>query len=121
MGSNMGGGEGIQVTNDGATILKSIQLDNPAAKVLVGTAFPFTSGYSVTLSEISKGIDDEVGDGTTSVCVLAGELLREAERLLQSKIHPQTVIEGWRLAVAAALHALEACSFDDSTNPGIFT
>eukprot|EP01105_Mastigella_eilhardi_P019781 TRINITY_DN466_c2_g1_i1.p1 TRINITY_DN466_c2_g1~~TRINITY_DN466_c2_g1_i1.p1 ORF type:complete len:543 (-),score=193.12 TRINITY_DN466_c2_g1_i1:97-1677(-) len=95
------GGETFQVTNDGATILKSIQLENPAAKLLV---------------EISKATDDEVGDGTTSVCVLAGELLREAEKLLQQKIHPQTIIEGWRLAVQASLKALEACAFDES-NP----
>eukprot|EP01119_Soliformovum_irregulare_P015387 TRINITY_DN4321_c1_g1_i1.p1 TRINITY_DN4321_c1_g1~~TRINITY_DN4321_c1_g1_i1.p1 ORF type:complete len:532 (+),score=139.03 TRINITY_DN4321_c1_g1_i1:54-1649(+) len=82
----------VTVTNDGATILKSIELDNPAAKILV---------------EISKAQDDEVGDGTTSVTVLAGELLREAEKLiLQQKIHPQTIIEGWRLAVTAAHKAL---------------
>ena len=54
----------ITITNDGATILKSIHIDNAAAKVLV---------------EISKTQDDEVGDGTTSVVVLAGELLREAK------------------------------------------
>ena len=54
----------ITITNDGATILKSIHIDNAAAKVLV---------------EISKTQDDEVGDGTTSVVVLAGELLREAQ------------------------------------------
>ncbi|KAK0701366.1 hypothetical protein B0T21DRAFT_417203 [Apiosordaria backusii] len=57
----------IMVTNDGATILKSISLDNAAAKVLVN---------------ISKVQDDEVGDGTTSVTVLAAELLREAEKLV---------------------------------------
>ena len=65
------------VTNDGATILKSIALDNAAAKVLVN---------------ISKVQDDEVGDGTTSVTVLAAELLREAEKLIERKIHPQTSI-----------------------------
>ena len=65
----------ILVTNDGATILKAIALDNAAAKVLVN---------------ISKVQDDEVGDGTTSVTVLAAELLREAEKLVDRKIHPQT-------------------------------
>jgi T-complex protein 1 subunit beta len=55
------------VTNDGATILRSIIVDNPAAKVLV---------------DIAKTQDDEVGDGTTSVTVLTGELLREAEKLI---------------------------------------
>jgi T-complex protein 1 subunit beta len=81
----------IIVTNDGATILKSIHVENPAAKVLV---------------EISKTQDDEVGDGTTSVAVLGGELLREAEKLIAQKIHPQTIIQGWRMAVATAKEAL---------------
>jgi T-complex protein 1 subunit beta len=71
------------VTNDGATILKSIALDNAAAKVLVN---------------ISKVQDDEVGDGTTSVTVLAAELLREAEKLVDRKIHPQVIIDGYRIA-----------------------
>lgn len=87
----------ISVTNDGATILKSIQLDNAAAKILVN---------------ISKVQDDEIGDGTTSVCVLASELLREAEKLIAMKIHPQTIIEGYRLASKAALDALERAAVD---------
>merc|ERR1711939_1054338 len=90
----------IMVTNDGATILKSIALDNAAAKVLVN---------------ISKVQDDEVGDGTTSVTVLAAELLREAEKLVNHHIHPQTIIEGYRLASQAALSAL-----DNSKNPDLF-
>jgi T-complex protein 1 subunit beta len=92
----------IMVTNDGATILKSIALDNAAAKVLVN---------------ISKVQDDEVGDGTTSVTVLAAELLREAEQLVAKKIHPQTIIDGYRLASQAALQALEAAAIDNSKNP----
>jgi T-complex protein 1 subunit beta len=63
----------ITVTNDGATILKSIYVDNPAAKILI---------------DISKTQDDEVGDGTTTVAVMAGELLKEAEKLVNQKIHP---------------------------------
>ncbi|KAJ1959705.1 T-complex protein 1 subunit beta [Dipsacomyces acuminosporus] len=86
------GDDGLVVTNDGATILKSIPLDNAAAKVLVN---------------ISKVQDDEVGDGTTSVCVLAAEILRQAEQLLDQRIHPQTIIDGFRLAVASAREALE--------------
>ena len=93
------------VTNDGATILKSIALDNAAAKVLVN---------------ISKVQDDEVGDGTTSVAVLAAELLREAEKLVAQKIHPQTIIEGYRIASQAALKALEASAVDHSKNPEAF-
>lgn len=89
----------ISVTNDGATILKSIQLDNAAAKILVN---------------ISKVQDDEVGDGTTSVCVFAAELLREAEKLVAQKIHPQTIVEGYRIASAAALKALEKSATDNS-------
>jgi len=67
-------GGAVSVTNDGATILKSVLIDNPAAKVLI---------------DISKVQDDEVGDGTTSVCVLAGEFLRQAAELIEKKMHPQ--------------------------------
>lgn len=95
----------MHVTNDGATILKSIGLDNPAAKVLV---------------EISKVQDDEVGDGTTSVTVLAAELLREAEKLIVAKIHPQTAIAGYRKAVDVARTALEASAIDHSEDPVAF-
>jgi len=92
----------VQVTNDGATILKSIGLDNPAAKVLV---------------EISKVQDDEVGDGTTSVTVLASELLKEAEKLIAQKIHPQTAIAGYRRAVKVARAALEDGAKDHGSDP----
>jgi len=67
----------IIVTNDGATILSHCLVDNPAAKVLV---------------DISKTQDESVGDGTTTVCVLAGELLRQAEKLFNQKIHPLIII-----------------------------
>ncbi|KAJ3299396.1 T-complex protein 1 subunit beta [Borealophlyctis nickersoniae] len=100
MGSN-----DITVTNDGATILKSIALDNAAAKVLVN---------------ISKVQDDEVGDGTTSVCILAAELLREGEKLVNQKIHPQTIIEGYRIASAAAFKALEGAAVDNSKDIEVF-
>lgn len=89
------------VTNDGATILKSITFDNPAAKVLVN---------------IAKVQDDEVGDGTTSVTVLTAELLREAEKLIDQKIHPQTIIEGYRIASKVALEQLESLAVDNSGN-----
>jgi len=88
-------GQEVTVTNDGATILKSIYVDNPAAKVLV---------------DISKVQDDQVGDGTTSVVVLAGELLREAEKLVNMRLHPQTIIQGFREAMNCALEALEDLS-----------
>jgi len=88
----------VSITNDGATILRSLFIDNPTAKVLI---------------EISKIQDEEVGDGTTSVTVLAGELLREAEKLIEQKIHPQTIIEGWRLAVKVAREELVKFSKDN--------
>uniref|UniRef100_A0A8C5Y1S4 T-complex protein 1 subunit beta n=1 Tax=Microcebus murinus TaxID=30608 RepID=A0A8C5Y1S4_MICMU len=75
------------VTNNGTTILKNIGVDNPAAKVLV---------------DMSRVQDDEVGDGTTSVTILAAELLREAESLIAKKVYPQTIIAGWREATKAA-------------------
>uniref|UniRef100_A0A672NFC8 T-complex protein 1 subunit beta n=1 Tax=Sinocyclocheilus grahami TaxID=75366 RepID=A0A672NFC8_SINGR len=96
----LGGGRdsSVTVTNDGATILKAIGVDNPAAKVLV---------------DMSKVQDDEVGDGTTSVTVLAAELLREAELLIAKKIHPQIIISGWRKATQAAREALREAAVDN--------
>ena len=91
----------VEVTNDGATILRSIGVDNPAAKVLVN---------------ISMIQDQEVGDGTTSVTVLAAELLKEAEHLIAMKIHPQTIISGWRKAVEVARKGLEDSAFEASAN-----
>lgn len=98
-------GKEIQVTNDGATILKSIALDNAAAKVLVN---------------LSKVQDDEVGDGTTSVCVLASELLREAESLIERRVHPQIIIEGYREASRVAKEALESSALDNSADTELF-
>lgn len=95
----------VQVTNDGATILKSIGIDNPAAKILVN---------------MSRVQDAEVGDGTTSVTVLAAELLREAHLLIEQKLHPQTIIAGWRQAVDVARSALTASSQDHSADEAMF-
>ena len=95
----------IEVTNDGATILRGVGVDNPAAKVLV---------------EMSRVQDSEVGDGTTSVTVLASELIREAEKLIDMRIHPQTIIAGWRKASAAAKEALEKSALDNSKNEEAF-
>lgn len=84
--------QSISVTNDGATILRQVPVDNAAAKVLV---------------DLAKVQDEQVGDGTTSVAVLCGELLREAEVLVNQRIHPQTICHGWRLARQVAQQALE--------------
>ncbi|CAM9715132.1 unnamed protein product [Scytosiphon promiscuus] len=96
---------GISVTNDGATILRSIHVDNAAAKVLVN---------------IAKTQDDEVGDGTTSVTVLCGELLREAEQLVNQRLHPQTIIQGWRLATAVARKVLADSAEDNGKDDAKF-
>lgn len=99
----MGRSEGqIEVTNDGATILRNIGVDNPAAKILV---------------DISKTQDDEVGDGTTSVVVLASELLREAEKLVAMRLHPQTIIAGYRRSTDVAREALTNSAQDNSADP----
>lgn len=95
------GGESM-VTNDGATILRSLYLDNAAAKVLV---------------DLARTQDSEIGDGTTTTAVLAGELLREGEKLCNMGIHPQTIIAGWRLAVDAARAALEAHASSNAGDP----
>ena len=95
----------ITITNDGATILKSVPVENPAAKVLV---------------EIAKTQDDTVGDGTTSVTVLCGELLREAEFLVNQRVHPMTIVQGWRQSVALARNALEEAAIDNSADPAKF-
>ena len=89
------------MTNDGATILKSVHINNPAAKLMV---------------DISKSQDDEVGDGTTSVVVLAGEILREGEKLLAQKVHPQIIIAGWRRACNAARLALQASAVNNAAD-----
>ena len=91
----------VEITNDGATILKSLHVSNPAAKVLI---------------DMSKVQDDDCGDGTTSVVVLAGELLRQAEILIRERVHPMTIVDGWRLAADAARKALIASARKSQPN-----
>jgi T-complex protein 1 subunit beta len=95
----------INITNDGATILKSLHVANPAAKILI---------------DMSKVQDEECGDGTTSVVVLAGELLREAEMLMNQRLHPMTIIDGWRLACDVARDALRNSATNHSNIPEAF-
>ena len=73
----------VRITNDGATILKSVVIENAAARVLI---------------DISRVQDEVAGDGTSSVCVLAGELLKQAKTLLEQKIHPMTIVSAYRRA-----------------------
>ena len=87
----------ITVTNDGATILDEIDVEHPAAKMM---------------KEVAKAQDDEVGDGTTTAVVLAGELLKEAEELLEQNIHPSIIVDGYRKAAEKALEALEKAAID---------
>src|SRR5574340_626535 len=82
----------VTITNDGATILKEIDVQHPAAKMLV---------------EISKATDNEVGDGTTSAVVLAGALLENAESLILQDVHPTIVVDGYRKAAQKAVELLE--------------
>ena len=103
--STEGGNEKMIITNDGATILKSVYVDNPAAKILI---------------DISKTQDTVVGDGTTTVTVLCGELLREGEKLINQKIAPQIIISGFRQARDKALATLKTIAFDNSKNKESF-
>ena len=81
----------ITITNDGATILKDIEVEHPAAKMMV---------------EVAKTQDDMVGDGTTTAVVLAGELLKRAEELLDQNIHPTILVSGYRKAAVKAVEAI---------------
>jgi archaeal chaperonin len=83
----------VTITNDGATILKEIDVQHPAAKMLV---------------EVSKTQDEEVGDGTTSSVIIAGELLKRAGKLLEQKIHPTIITEGFRKAANKSLEILDS-------------
>jgi thermosome len=85
----------VTITNDGATMLKEMDVQHPAAKMMV---------------EVSKTQDDEVGDGTTSVVVLTGELLGKAVELMDKKIHPTVIIDGYRDAQMQALKILDEIS-----------
>lgn len=82
----------ITITNDGVTILKEMDIEHPAAKMIV---------------EVAKTQDDEVGDGTTSSVVLAGELLKSAEGLIAQGVHPTVIAEGYQMAAEKALSILD--------------
>ncbi|WP_455368444.1 thermosome subunit beta [[Eubacterium] cellulosolvens] len=85
----------VTITNDGATILDEIDVQNPAAKMMV---------------EVAKTQDDEVGDGTTTAVVLAGELLKSAEELIDNNIHVTTIISGYKKAADEAMKILDEIS-----------
>ncbi len=85
----------VTITNDGATILKELDIQHPAAKMMV---------------EISKTTDQEVGDGTTSSVILAGALLENAEDLISKEVHPTIIVDGYRKALLQALKILAKVS-----------
>jgi len=92
----------VTITNDGATILKEIDIEHPIAKMLV---------------EVAKSVDNEAGDGTKSVVVLAGSLIENAEELFNKGVHPTIVVEGFREASKRAIQFLKKIAIEiDSTD-----
>ena len=82
----------VTITNDGATILDEMEVQHPAAKMMV---------------EVAKTQDDEVGDGTTTAVVVAGELLKKAEELIDQNVHPTVIVDGYRAAASRAMEILD--------------
>ncbi|MCW4002083.1 MAG: thermosome subunit, partial [Candidatus Bathyarchaeota archaeon] len=82
----------VTITSDGRTILDEMDIQHPAAKMMV---------------EVAKTQDDEVGDGTTTAVIIAGELLGQAEDLVNKNVHPTVIIDGYRKAGNKALETLE--------------
>ncbi|MGC9115359.1 MAG: thermosome subunit beta [Fervidicoccaceae archaeon] len=91
----------ITITNDGATILDKMDIQHPGAKMMV---------------QIAKGQDEEVGDGTKTAVILAGELLRQAEDLLDKEIHPTIIVSGYKRAMEEAVKAIEEISVPIDVN-----
>jgi thermosome len=83
----------VTITNDGATILKEMDIQHPAAKMMV---------------EVAKSVDNEVGDGTTSAVILAASLIEKAEDLINKDVHPIIIVDGYDLAAERALELLES-------------
>ena len=90
----------VVITNDGVTILKEIDIEHPAAKMIV---------------EVAKTQDDEAGDGTTTAVILAGELLKKAEELIEQNIHPTVIAQGYRMASDKAREIIEGVARKVST------
>jgi thermosome len=91
----------VAITNDGATIMKELDIQHPAGKMLV---------------EVAKAQDNEVGDGTTTAVILAGELLSKAEGLLDKNVHPTVIIEGYKKASEKAQEILDQIAIPVSIN-----
>jgi thermosome len=87
----------VVITNDGVTILKEVDVEHPAAKMVI---------------EVAKTQDEQCGDGTTTAVIFAGELLKMAETLIEKNIHPTLITEGYRLAAQKALEVLDGVALD---------
>jgi thermosome len=87
------------ITNDGATILREMDIEHPVAKMIV---------------EVAKAQDDEIGDGTTTAVIIAGELLKRAEALIDQDVHPTVIVQGYKQASARAQEELQKMAIDVS-------
>lgn len=94
----------VVITNDGATILNEMDIEHPAAQMIV---------------EVADAQEEEVGDGTTTAAVLAGQLLAQAEDLLEDDVHPTTIVEGYFEASQIALEAIENEVLDDELDDAL--
>jgi len=92
-------GEEATITNDGATILREMDIEHPVAKMMV---------------EVAKAQDDEIGDGTTTAVIIAGKLLEKAEALLDQDVHPTVIVQGYKQAAARAQEVLSEMAIDVS-------
>jgi thermosome len=91
----------VVITNDGATILSEMDIEHPAAEMLV---------------DLAQAQEDEVGDGTTTAAVLGGQLLAKAESLLDDDVHPTAIVEGYRAAADVALETIASLELDDDVD-----
>ena len=87
------------ITNDGATILREMDMEHPVAKMIV---------------EVAKAQDDEIGDGTTTAVIIAGELLKKAEALIDQDVHPTVIVPGYKQAQSRAQEVLQEMAIDVS-------
>src|SRR5689334_17735276 len=91
----------VTITNDGATILKEIDVQHPAAKMMV---------------EVAKSVDNEVGDGTSSSVIFAGALLEKAENLISKDVHPSAIVDGYTAAAEQSLSILNKIAISVDVN-----
>ena len=93
----------VTISNDGATIIQLLDIVHPAAKTLV---------------DIAKSQDNEVGDGTTSVTLFAGELLQQSKQFIEEGMHPSVIVKGYRMAMTKAVERIRECSIKIAEQEG---